>query len=109
MQRTGRPYVLHPLLRVVLVVATFFLSLVVKSRLIASSSAATVSGVMQARHSSPVMFVENAGQYPNGARFQVLGSDHTIIGQRMLTFREYQPTAHRTAAMEASTCASTSA
>jgi hypothetical protein len=29
-------------------------------------------------HSAPLMFIENAGQSPDGARFQVRGGDRTI-------------------------------
>jgi hypothetical protein len=32
----------------------------------------------EALHSSPVMFIENVGQFADGARFQVRGGDKTI-------------------------------
>jgi len=46
-----------------------------RAPLLPTASHAQVAGAL---HSSPLMFIENAGQSPDGARFQVRGGDRTI-------------------------------
>ena len=43
-----------------------------------ADSSASLAEAHSALQSSPVMFIENVGQFDDGARFQVRGGDHTI-------------------------------
>ena len=78
MQRVKHSFLLRLKLIAILMIITLFMPFPVNNRLLTTSAASALSSITRASYSNPVMFVENVGQYPDGARFQVHGSNHAI-------------------------------